>query len=286
MSRGQAGVTRSALDAVRDFLGGPTPDDGAWSFDFGEHLNSNWGAVYGGALAASSLAVARAAAPDRSPRSLHLQIVRSVPSGLAYASSEVRHAGRVVATVQVEMFDARRKLAVVALVTMVTSDALAANMHNTGADKFDRHAQPLALEPGFIAPLQQTLQMLTEEDGSFVGSYAENVRRCFDGTLPPVGHITVPWDDLGPTGPEAACLGADAMIVAPLLYSSIPNDVIGPNPDLTLRFTTAPAQREVLTASTILSVQSGTATIALEVQAGNDQLAHGLATSLLLRAPP
>jgi len=61
------------------------------------------------------LAVARSAAPDRSPRSLHIQIVRSVPSGVAYATAEIRHAGRVVATVQVDMYDARRKLAVIAI---------------------------------------------------------------------------------------------------------------------------------------------------------------------------
>ena len=283
MSSSQQDVTREVLQSVHDFLGGPTPDGDEWCFEFAEHLHSNWGAVYGGALAASTLAVARSAAPDRSPRSLHLQIVRSVPSGMAHATAEVLHAGRTVATVQVKMFDARRKLAVIALVTMVTPDALAADIHDTAADQFQRHLRPIAIEPGFRAPVQQSLQMLTEEDGAFVGSYAVNVRRCFDGTPPPVGHITLPWDDLRSTGPEAACLGADAMIVAPLLYSSIPNDVVGPNPDLTLRFTTAPAQREVLTASTILSVQNGTATVALEVQAGDNQLAHGLATSLLLR---
>jgi acyl-coenzyme A thioesterase PaaI-like protein len=72
------------------------------------------------------------------------------------------------------------------------------------------------------------------------------------------------------------------MIAPPLMYSSIPNEVIGPNVDLTLRFTTAPARPEVLTAGTVLSVQNGTATVAIEVQAGENQLAHGLATSLLL----
>ncbi len=283
MSNSQPDVTRAVLESVHDFLGGPTPDGDEWCFDFGEHLHSNWGAVYGGALAASTLAVARSAAPDRSPRSLHLQIVRPVASGMAYATAEVRHAGRTVAAVQVEMFDSRRKLAVIALVTMVTPDALAADVHNTTADQFQRQMRPIALEPGFMAPVQRSLQMLTEQDGAFVGSYAANVRPCFDGTPPPVGHITVPWNDLRWTGPEAACLGADAMISAPLLDSSVPNDVLGPNPDLTLRFTTAPAQREVLTTGTILSVQNGTATVALEVQSGDNQLAHGLATSLLLR---
>ena len=75
------------------------------------------------------------------------------------------------------------------------------------------------------------------------------------------------------------------MIVAPLLYSSIPYDVIGPNPDLTLRFTTAPAQREVLTASTILSVQNGTVTVALEVQAGRDTLRGRIARIVRVRQP-
>jgi len=290
MSSSQQDVTREVLQSVHDFLGGPTPSGDEWRFEFAEHLHSNWGAVYGGALAASTLAVARSAAPDRSPRSLHVQIVRSVPSGLAYARAEVRHAGRTVATVQVEVFDARRKLAVIALVTMVTPDALAADLHNTAADPFQRQVHTVALEPGFMAPVQHSLKMLTEEemlaakDGALLGSYAANVRYGFDGTPPPVGHITVPWNDLRWTGPEAACLGADAVIAAPLLDSSIPNEVLGPNPDLTLRFTTAPAQREVLTASTVLSVQHGTATVALEVQAGDNQLAHGLATSLLL--PP
>jgi acyl-coenzyme A thioesterase PaaI-like protein len=281
----QEDVTRQVLRSVRDFLGGPTPANREWSFEYAEHLHSNWGAVYGGALAASTLAVARSAAPDRSPRSLHIQIVRSVPSGTAYATAEVRHAGRTVATVQVDLFDARRKLATTALITMVTPDALATDSHNTTANRFDRRPRPTELKSGFVAPVQQSLQMLTDEhDGTFVGWFADNGRSSIDGQAPPVGHVTLPWDNLESTGPEAACLGSDAMIATPLLYSSIPTEVIGPNPDLSLRFTTAPAQREVLTAGTMLSVQNGTATVALEVQAGDNQLAHGLATSLLLRS--
>jgi hypothetical protein len=51
-----------------------------------------------------------------------------------------------------------------------------------------------------------------------------------------------------------------------------------------LRFTTAPATRVITAAGMLLSVQRGTTTIGIEVQAGDHQLAHGLATSLLL--PP
>jgi acyl-coenzyme A thioesterase PaaI-like protein len=276
--------TDRAVDAVHAFLGGPHADGDGWRFAFGEHLESNWGSVYGGAIAAGILSVARLAAPGRSPRSLHLQIPRAVPRGAAAASASVRHAGRTVGTVEVELLDAAGKLCALALVTMVTPDAVAAEHHDTTADPFERHERLLAVDPRFTAPVQQSLQMLTKKDGAWVGTYAANVRPCFDGTLPPVGHITLPWDDLDATGPEAACLGADAMIAAPMMYSSLPTEVIGANPDLTLRFTTAPATREVLTAGTVLSVQHGTTTVALEVQAGDQQLAHGLATALLL--PP
>jgi hypothetical protein len=233
MASDQQDVTAAVLRAVHDFLGGPTPDGDAWRFDFGQHLHSNWGAVYGGALAAGTLAVARAAAPDRSPRSLHLQIVRSIPSGPVQATAELRHAGRTVTTVQVEMRDARGKLAVLALATMVTPDALAAELHHTEANSFQRQVRPLALAAGFLAPVQESLGMITQEGDTYVGWFAENKRTGFDDAPPPVGHITIPWDELEWTGPEAACLGADAMIVAPLLYTSIAPDIIGPNPDLT-----------------------------------------------------
>ncbi len=66
------------------------------------------------------------------------------------------------------------------------------------------------------------------------------------------------------------------------MHSFIPLDHVGPNADLSLRFSTAPATRVVAAASTLMSVQGGTATVAIEVQAGEHQLAHGLATSLLL----
>jgi hypothetical protein len=64
--------------------------------------------------------------------------------------------------------------------------------------------------------------------------------------------------------------------------SFIPLENVGPNADLTLRFSTAPATRVIAAASPMLSVQRGTATVGIEVQGGDRQLAHGLATSLLL----
>ena len=138
----QREVAAAVLASVHGFLGGPTPEGDEWCFDFGQHLESNWGAVYGGALAAGTLAIARSVAPDRSPRSLHLQIVRSVPRGRAFATTRMRHTGRTVATVEVDLYDERRKLAATALLTMVTPGALFAQHHLTAAVPFDMTPDP------------------------------------------------------------------------------------------------------------------------------------------------
>jgi hypothetical protein len=278
----QEQVNREVVASVTEFLGGPTLDGAGWAFEFGEHLESNWGAVYAGALAAGMLSVARCTAPEHSPRALHLQLVRSVPRGVGYATAEVRHAGRTVATVEVDLYDARRKLAAVALVTMVTPSAVATDYHDTTATPFQLRTTPFELE--IRAPVQKSLHMLREDDGVYFRAHGENVRPNVDGTMSPIGTITVPWDSLECTGPEVACLAADPMVGSAVLGTFVPTEVVGPNPDLSLRFTTAPATRVVQTSGTMLSVQHGTATIALEVQAGTQQLAQGLGTCLLL--PP
>ena len=281
----QRDVTAAVLDSVSGFVGGPSPDGDGWCFDFGQHLESNWGAVYGGALAAGTLAVARTATPDRSPRSLHLQIVRPVPRGRAFATTRIRHTGRTIATIEVDLYDERRKLAATGLVTMVTPGALAAQHHLTTAVPFDITPHPIVDDnSGADAPISKSLNLTVRRNGQVLGLGVDNRTPSVDGSLPIVCPCTIPWDNLEITGPESACLVADATVGAPMVNSTLPPDHLGPNPDLTLRFTTAPATPVVNAAGTILSIQHGTATVGIEVQAGDHQLAHGLATSLLL--PP
>lgn len=282
MSSRQENVTREVLGCVQDFLGGPTATGDGWSFEFREYLESLWGAVYGGAIAAGMLVVARAAAPDRSPRAMHVQMVRSVPRGMARATAEVRHSGRTVATVEVNLYNARDKIAAIALVTMVTPDAVATQYSNMTATPFEVTTAPLDAQPA-PSPFHKPLKMLREIDGVIHRAYDETRSPSVDGTMPTLSTLSAPWESLDLTGPEVACLAADAVVGAPVIYSFIPADALGPNPDLSLRFTTAPAARPVQAAGTLLSVQQGTATIGIEVQAGDQLLAHGLATSLLPR---
>jgi acyl-coenzyme A thioesterase PaaI-like protein len=278
----QDDVTRAVLASVREFLGGPTADGEGWRFDFGGHLESNRGTVYGGALAAGALCVARCTAPDRSPSSMHIQMVRSVPSGDSSAIAEVRHAGRTVATVEVDLFDDRNRLAAIALFTMVTPGAVAGGYGDAHATPFAVQTAPFDPAPP-RAPMQSSLQTLREQDGVPLRGF-DKTRRNIDGTPSQIGRLTVPFGDLDVTGPEVACLAADAIVAAPVLQSFVPASIVGPNPDLTLRFTSAPASRVVETSGTMLSVQHGTATTAVEVHAGDQQLAQGLSTSLLMPA--
>jgi acyl-coenzyme A thioesterase PaaI-like protein len=273
-------TSREVLAAVRPFLGGPTEVNAGWRFEFGEHLESNWGAVYGGAVAAGALSLARCATPDRSPSSMHIQMVRSIPSGDAFGSAEVRHAGRTVATVEVDLFDGRNKLAAIALITMVTPTAVAAGHRDTTARPFAVQTAPFDPPPP-RAPMQRSLQTLREKDGVPLRGF-DDQRLNVDGTPSQIGRITVPFDRLDITGPETACLAADAIVAAPVLQSFVPASLVGPNPDLSLRFTDAAATPVVETSGIMLSVQHGTATTAIEVQAGGHQLAQGLSTSLLL----
>jgi acyl-coenzyme A thioesterase PaaI-like protein len=278
-------VTRGVLDSVRGLLGGPSRDGDEWCFDLGEHLHNNWGAVYGGALSAAMLAVARSATPERSPRSIHVQMVRSVPGGRVVTAVGVRHSGRTVATVEVELFDDRDKLAAIALVTMVTPDAVAAEYdHTIAAPAFRLAETPVAVGDGIpgasVAPVVATLNLTPLGETGRLS--AENARSSVDGSSAAVMKCAVPWENLECTGPEAACLAADAAVGPAIDFSYISSKDIGPNVDLSLRFTTAPATRVIVAASTMLSVERGTATVGIEVQAGDNQLAHGLASSLLL----
>ena len=244
MPSSQLDTTRESLGAVCDFLGGPTADGDEWCFEFGEQLRSNWGdVVHGGALAAGMLAVARAVAPERSPRSLHVQIVRSVPSGWAWATAIVRHPGRTVATVEVDLYDQRRKLAAIALMTMVTPDAVAAQYDRTLA------APPFRVIEVPLPPVPESANRADHRS-----TQVRHTRRA-RGTQSRKRAIECGWLACRHLGvcravgrprinrPGGRVLVADAAVGLRFMDSDIALEYVGPNADLTLRFTTAPATR-------------------------------------------
>ncbi len=279
----QRAVNEAAALAVRDFLGGPSPRGDDWTFELGEHLASNWGAVYGGATAAAAVALGRLGAPDRAPRGLHLQMVRSLPFGPAVGIARVRHSGRVVTTIEVELYDAREKLAAVGLLTAVLPDALAQGYSNSDAVPFEMRKEPSPWDletNGELAPIGDVLQLdpcrivATNVPGSVTGDAANCV------------VMKPPWADTVTTGPELACLVADTVNGAPLWHGqSTLGVVVFPNTDLTLRFASPTGADPVLAAGRLVAVEQGTTTVAIDVQAGGHWLAHGHSTSVLIPTP-
>jgi hypothetical protein len=279
----QRAVNEAAVAAVRDFIGGPRPNGDDWTFDLGEHLSSNWGAVYGGATAAAVVTLARLAAPESSPRGLHLQMVRSLPCGAASGIARIRHGGRVVTTIEVELFDSRQKLAAVGLVTSVRPGALAQEYSNCEAPPFElRDEEPRAwdLDSGYSGTQAPIVSEIKINQNRIA---VTNIPRGVTGD-PALGlRIESPWDDVATTGPELACLIADAANGPTISYAL---DRLGPvafpNTDLTLRFASAVGADTVWASGTLVAIAQGTTTVSIDVQAEGRWLAHGLSTSVLL----
>jgi acyl-coenzyme A thioesterase PaaI-like protein len=254
--RPQDDVSRLAIAAVSEFLGADRHNDDSWSFRFGEHLVANWGGVYGGAVAAAVLTAARGIAPARTPGSLHIQFIRSVQPGTARVETIVRHAGRVVATVQADLYDLRDKLAATALITMVAPEALAAEYHDTTADALvigrGESLDDAELTWSDQAPVVRALGMHHAEQ-----RWIENRPASITGTAAGSIELVVPWADLEHTGPEVACLAADPANGAPIFVAFHDRGITFPNTDLSLRFTTAPAQRDVKACGTLVPCNAG-----------------------------
>jgi hypothetical protein len=183
--------------------------------------------------------------------------------------------------VEVDVVDSRDKLAAIALITMIDPASVDATLHDTSVADQVIGSNPVDPEgEEHVAPIGHVLHTF-RPDLYFV----ENGAYGIGGHPPYLLFATVPWDDLAATGPEAACLIADMANGVPIFAQYHDMNVAYPNTDLSLRFTTAPATREITATGTLVSIQEGTATTAIQVRGGDQQLAHGLSASLLMPIP-
>ena len=257
---------------------------------FGEHLESNWGAVYGGALAAATAG----AGPGRRARPCHPVRCTSRSCGrfrvgAAYATARMRHAGRTVGTVEVDVFDraaeARGHCA----------------RHHGDADRGSRPATTTRA-PFRFASGRNRVPLGRDSFESPVTRRARDDpdRRRRQYRLAADGRCAAERRRVGGAGAADHRSVGEPRAHRP--RSRVPRGRRGRrrsrarvvrsqtrrwdrNADLSLRFTTAPATpRGPEPRDRWCRSQHGTATVAIEVQAGDQQLAHGLSTSLLL--PP
>ena len=283
-------MTAAVLAAVSGFLGGPSPDGDEWYFDFGEHLESNWGAVYGGAIAAGTLAVARSVAPDRSPRSLHLQIVRSVPRGPCLRHHQGSPHGPHCRDRRGRPL--RRTTKAGGHRPPHDGHTGCAGRPNTTSPRPSPSRRltlrPAASDFGVECPNHRVTQHgAATRMVRWPISPSDNMRPSVDGLAHrPFASAPSRGDDLEVTGPESACLVADASVGAPSGQLDPPIRTTSARTPISL---CASRQHQQLARHHRCRERSSrcstaSTSIGIEVQAGDHQLAHGLATSLLL--PP
>ncbi len=254
-------------------LRGTPKEDGEWAFDLAEELNGGFGGTNGGNLAAICVFAARGVAPGRQPIGIDARFIRSFRPGQAKVVPTVLNAGRTLSTVSVDIFTDQGKLATRGTVSLVEPDALA----------------------DFSAPSDtpDLSDLLSYEDGKTWRHPGKTYRIPMIDTFQPrylgkvdcaiATGVKVIWDDPS-ASTEAACIAADTSVGPPVASQLKGKPLAIPNPDLSLRFTGLATDADHLVSiSWLENLRDGLATVALEVRAGPDLLAVGIASTTCLK---
>lgn len=262
---------------VLEHLGLTPGGDGGWRLSAPESLHGAYGGAFGGFLAASTVAVAREAAPGRLPFALDCQFVRGLRGDDAPVRAEVVRAGRSMTVVAVTISDGGD---VVTRATVMLADPSSLDDWNVGdrgtAPAGTAEAKPWRHPPGRRVGIIDTLAPRANREAG--GGIATTIR--------------VPWSEPdGGASAEVACMAADLATGPPVEASFDGTWRPHPNPDLSLRFLPrAMAAGEVTGVGTLDGTVAGVAMMSLAVWAGGQRVAVGVCTSLVspppIGAPP
>lgn len=255
-----------------EFLNGEEQRDGSWRFSIGRELHGAFGGANGGVVAATCLATARQAVPERVPAGLDARFLRGLPAGATRAVPTVLHQGRTLATVAVDLFDERDKLCTRGTVSLVEPSALAPIDAPGVADPpsgWCPHADGKAWarpSSGVRVPLIETF------DPRVVGNDDRGVATS----------VRVLWDEPG-TCAEAACVAADISVGPPVGAATGGRPIPIPNPDLSLRFNARDdLPRSLASAARLERIQAGLALTRIEVWTEETLVATGVSCTTML----
>lgn len=247
--------------------------DGAlrWRVSAPESLHGAYGGAFGGFLAATTVAVAREAAPGRQPFALDCQFVRGLRGADAPVRAEVVRSGRSMTVVSVTITEDDK---VTTRATVLLADPSTLDDWNVT----DRAGAPSGLAKA---------KPWTHPKGRRVGiidTLAPHANREPDGGI--ATTIRTPWPEpeCGASA-EVACMAADLATGPPVEATFDGTWRPHPNPDLSLRFLPRPVTAtEVTGVGTLDGTVAGVAMMTLAVWAGGERLATGVSTSLV--SPP
>lgn len=249
---------------IKEFLQAERVSDDEWTFHIGRELHGAFGGAFGGMLAACAVLASREVAPGRAPAALDCRFVRGLPAGAARTRATVLHSGRSLTNVSVDITDERDRLATRATVSLADPAALSA-LRRPGPRVPDgwKPFEDATPWPA-VAPIVGAIH--ARSVGSGEGGFATGVR--------------VPWDEGGSA--EAACLAGDMSVGMPLGQAAAGEGVSTPNPDLALRFCGEVTTRDLVGLARCERAGGGVAIVAIEVWSGQDLVAVGVSSALLL----
>lgn len=274
VDRGLRSKRENANLKLLEFLSGEpeVSPDGPWRFELGRELHGAFGGANGGVVAATCVAVARAATGGRRPASLDVRFLRGLTAGVARVVPTLLHEGRTISCVSIDIFDEREKLCTRGTVSLVDPKALTELDHDGDARasrSWVSHSdgQPWALPKSTIrVPLIETF------DPRRVGRDERGIATS----------VKVLWDEPG-TCAEAACIAADISVGPPVGSATGGRPIPIPNPDLSLRFNAEHALPRHLVAATRLgAIQHGLAMTQIEVWTENAIVAAGVSCTTML----
>lgn len=253
---------------------GVTPDGaGAWRVSAPESLHGAYGGAFGGFLAATTVAVAREAAPGRLPFALDCQFVRGLRCLDAPVQADVVRAGRSMTVVAVTISQGGD---VATRATVLLADPSSLDDWNVAdrgaAPAGTAEAKPWRHPPGRRVGIVDTLAPRANRETG--GSIATTIR--------------TPWPEPdSDASAEVACMAADLATGPPVEATFDGTWRPHPNPDLSLRFLPRPiTAAEVTGVGTLDGAVAGVAMMSLAVWAGGERLAVGICTSLVSPPPP
>lgn len=249
---------------IESFFGATRHGEGDWTFALPVEMHGAFGGAFGGLIGACTVLVARDVARERTPAALDCRFLRALPAGTALCRGSLLHAGRTLSCVGVDVFDERERLATRATISLVDGSALRdiARAHPAASMHFAPFENAEPWPP--VAPIVKTLEARTVASGP-------------DGIA---SAVRIPWDEGGSA--EAACLAGDMSVGPPVALSMSGERVSTPNPDLSLRFCGDVTTDHVVGLARTERAAGGVAVVRISVWSGDELVAIGISSSLLL----
>ncbi|MBV1907451.1 MAG: thioesterase family protein [Pseudomonadales bacterium] len=244
---------------------GKQVNPGNWQFDLEERFNGAFGGTNGGVLAAVAVHVARQESSGRRPTSVDARFIRGCPPGASRVEVTNLNQGRTLSVYSVDIIGKHGKLCTRAGVTVAAAEQLATqvseNIQQDPPDYTDDEASAWVHPPSFKVPLIDTFRPSA----------------CHQGICSTT-QITIPWQESN-TAAEAACVVSD-ISVGPPVGRAVKGRASIPNPDLTLRFSSALDAGELVQARCeLVDLNLGQATTRIDTWSANILLAVGVSTT-------